>query len=106
VYVELIMPESGVYLPTVFSPNGDGVNDLFLVFASSDIQSIESLRIFDRWGNRVFEQTNFPPGQEEFGWDGTFRGQDASPGVYAVTVSYEMPDGEIRHKAVEVNLLR
>lgn len=106
VYVELIKPESGVFLPTAFSPNGDGVNDLFIVFASSDIQSIESLRIFDRWGNRVFEKTNFPPGQEEFGWDGTFRGQDASPGVYAVTVSYEMPDGEIRHKAVEVNLLR
>ena len=78
--------ESKFYLPNVFSPNTDGVNDVFQLTASDGIviQSNE-VSIFDRWGNLLYYSTDLP-----FAWDG-FSGNDAAPSavyVYAVHLQY------------------
>jgi gliding motility-associated-like protein len=68
-----------VYIPNVFSPNGDGKNDLFRPamrgFAESD------LNIYNRWGERLFQS------RDNTGWDGTYRGQPVPDGVYMYTLS-------------------
>ncbi|MEM6379438.1 MAG: gliding motility-associated C-terminal domain-containing protein [Bacteroidota bacterium] len=64
-----------VYVPTIFSPNGDDINDQFGVLGT-DIDAIKLL-IYDRWGNKVFEGN-----QEEETWDGTYKGVPAPAGVY------------------------
>ena len=64
------------YTPNIFSPNFDGVNDLFLIFPEEQV-SLFSLMIFNRWGELVFESKD--PGE---GWDGTYRGKPAPPDLY------------------------
>lgn len=71
-----------VYAPEAFSPNADGVNDLFQPFACGDI-TITSLSIFDRWGEIVFH-TNAPP----FQWDGLYKGELSPHNVYAWRIHY------------------
>lgn len=79
--------ENAVFVPNVFSPNGDGINDILRVCTSA-VLSLR-LRIFDRWGELVFETAD-----ANFGWDGTFKGQPLLPGVYAFLLLLDYPDGE------------
>ena len=58
-----------------FSPNGDGVNDILRV-RGLNLLELE-LKIFDRWGELVFETTD-----QSIGWDGTFKGKEVDPDVY------------------------
>jgi gliding motility-associated-like protein len=73
-----------VYIPNVFSPNGDGINDLFGIelVESNDIESIE-LSIYDRWGNLVFHQKSEGQISTIKYWDGSFQEKPCSVGVYA-----------------------
>ena len=52
---------------------------------------VKSFRVFDRWGELLFEDNDFAVNDINRGWDGTFRGEDATSGVYiwALTVEYE-----------------
>jgi len=93
------------YIPNAFSPNGDGVNDLFQPFLTPDLQ-IDTYRfaVFDRWGNQVFETTD--PNQ---GWDGTFRGRELPAGVYVYFVDIDFTDedgAEQLTESGEVAILR
>jgi gliding motility-associated-like protein len=95
-----------VYIPNVFSPNGDGINDVFTVFGNKDVERIVELQIFDRWGNQVFINREFPPNEINFGWGGTFRNKDMNPAVYAYWARVRYKDGtEAPHKG-DVTLVR
>ena len=59
------------YIPTAFSPNGDGINDFFTIYGNPSVERIEELLIFDRWGNQVFLNESFSANEETSGWDGT-----------------------------------
>ncbi|HLF65832.1 MAG TPA: gliding motility-associated C-terminal domain-containing protein [Saprospiraceae bacterium] len=82
----LVHVTRNVYVPNVFSPNGDAINDFFTLFASNTVvTSIEYLQIFTRWGDKVFEAKDILPAVEALGWDGTFGGfggEPLMPGVY------------------------
>ena len=73
-------PEDLIYAPNIFSPNGDGFNDDFRVL-STNIMESDFLRVFDRWGALVWESSDINEG-----WDGTYRGQPAGPGVYVYSL--------------------
>lgn len=73
-YAEVIPPLS-IFIPDAFTPNGDGINDYFCV-KGEGIQNF-TLRIFNRWGEEVFESYN--PKQQ---WDGTYQGKPAASGTY------------------------
>ncbi|NBC07203.1 MAG: T9SS type B sorting domain-containing protein, partial [Bacteroidetes bacterium] len=74
-----VQPSSLLYLPNAFSPNDDGVNDIYRAYLSSDAAWTEyRFMIFDRWGDMLYE--TFDP---EEGWDGVFRGERMNVGVYA-----------------------
>ncbi len=85
-----------VYVPNVFSPHQkDGNNDYFFPFAKAQqIKQIDQLIIFDRWGEQVFQQYDFPPNESEYGWDGTFKDKALNPGVFAYFLKYTRIDGE------------
>lgn len=82
-----------VYIPNSFSPNGDNNNDQFTVFAKNGlVESVESIQIFDRWGNQVFANENIMANDPNSGWDGTFNGNDPEPGAYAYKVGLRLID--------------
>lgn len=84
----------GVYVPTAFTPNGDGANDRLVVHGKSrQIHRIHLFRVYDRWGEQVFEARDFAPNDDAYGWDGFFRGQPAQTGVYTWYVEVEYRDG-------------
>jgi len=97
-------PQINIFIPNIFTPNGDGVNDGFTLFTDSQL-NIDRLLIFDRWGNMMFEERNVPPNDPDLGWDGRFKGQRVNPGVYVYSFHVSFPDGtkEIIHGDITVN---
>ena len=95
-----------VYIPNSFSPNGDGINDFFTAFANYAAVGIDEMRIFDRWGNKVFEVQDIGLGNELQGWNGTFRGEEAPIGVYSFMLVVSFVDGEKIIYKGDINLLR
>lgn len=73
-----------VYIPNAFSPDGDGVNDVFMV-RGKGIARVKNFRVFNRFGQVVFEKSNFDPNDPRSGWDGRINGVPASPDVYVFT---------------------
>jgi large repetitive protein len=77
--------ESGqLFIPNAFTPDGDGRNDILMV-RGKGIKTVKSFRVFNRWGQVVFERNNFPPNDKTFGWNGLINGKPASPDVYVYT---------------------
>ena len=85
--------DAHIFVPNVFSPNGDGRNDRLVIYAGPEIARFKSLMIFDRWGNFVFENSNFPKNAETIGWDGTLRGKPVQAGVFVYVLVAELVDG-------------
>lgn len=97
----------GIFIPNVFSPNADGQNDYFAIFGKTpNIQEIEQLMIYDRWGGLVFEQNNFQPNDPTLGWDGTARGKVLNSGTYVYMVRVRFLDGELVVYSGDVTLVR
>lgn len=90
-----VQPKRNVYIPNVFSPNDDGLNDKFFPFAGANVALIRDFKIFDRWGELVFENQNFQPNDARFGWDGFFQGRRMNPAVFVWFVEVEFLDGEV-----------
>jgi gliding motility-associated-like protein len=96
-----------VFPPNAFSPNGDGINDQFTLFADvPNVTAINSLRIFDRWGGQVFDGENLEPNFAAAGWDGRVDGEPASSGVYYYTASVLFLDGLVLPYSGSFTLLR
>lgn len=84
-----------VFIPNTFSPNADGTNDRFTVFGASELLRIRSLRIYDRWGDEVFEGLDLRPNDPGEGWDGTFRGKPMNAAVFGYVAELEFADGVV-----------
>ena len=89
-----------IFIPNVFSPNADGNNDRFIVYPESGVDDIESIQIFDRWGNLVFDASN------NVGWDGTIDLTPAPPGVYVYQVLVRLVDGQVKLVTGDIVLVR
>ncbi|MCB0578114.1 MAG: gliding motility-associated C-terminal domain-containing protein, partial [Phaeodactylibacter sp.] len=83
------------FIPNAFSPNEDGRNDVFFVYAGPEIRRIVTLRILDRWGNMVYSREDFLPNNPDFGWDGLFRGKLVPAGAYAFVAELELITGQV-----------
>ena len=100
VVIRVTVSESKLSFPNAFSPNGDGIND---IYKAKDYQSLVEFHayIFNRWGQKLYEWTD--PAD---GWDGTYHGKDVKDGVYFVLVKAKGADGRTYHIRRDVNLLR
>jgi len=102
----LVRPDVEVYIPNAFTPNGDGTNDLFTLFANERVVNIESMLIFDRWGALIFENKDFDHSQLEFGWDGKHKGEDLNPAVFVYTFVVTLDDGTTQRISGDITLIR
>jgi trimeric autotransporter adhesin len=85
VKIGLTCDQSEVFIPNTFTPNGDGMNDRFYVSAKG-ISLVKDMRVFNRWGQLVFEAHNVAPNDPSQGWDGTFKGVVLEPDVFVYTI--------------------
>ena len=85
VTIFVICNGANIFIPNTFSPNGDGANDIFYP-RGSGLFSIKTLRIFSRWGEVMYEKSDFNPNDISAGWNGTFKGLKLTPDVYVYTI--------------------
>jgi len=104
--VQLVLNHYAVYIPNIFSPNDDGVNDFFTINGGQDLEVVEDLTIIDRWGNQVYRQTATLGRNSDKGWDGQSQGKKVSTGVYLYTANILMNDGIERAISGMVTLIR
>lgn len=93
IIVRVICGDRNLFLPNTFSPNGDGSNERFYPRGNGMFQ-VRYLRVFNRWGEQVFERTNFAGNQSAQGWDGTFKGKPLPADVYVYTVEVVCENSE------------
>lgn len=98
--------QTKIYAPNAFSPNGDGVNDVWTLYAGPSTEKILALAVFDRWGGTVWQLTeeaaNFPID----GWGGIIDGKSAATGVYVWWAEIRLINGEVVALQGEVVLVR
>jgi len=79
------VPEFHFNVPNAFSPDGDGLNDIFLPVTDGDFQDEYSLFIYDRWGTEIFQTS-----QLGTGWNGTYKGQQCQGDIYVYLIKYQL----------------
>ena len=104
VLVEVVKNYS-IYVPNAFSPNFDGINDGFYPFTPQN-QVMTYFQVYDRWGNLVHEIRNSQTNDISAAWDGTFRGKDMNPAVFAYVLEVVFLDGHREVLSGDVSLVR
>ncbi|UEG49802.1 PKD domain-containing protein [Ferruginibacter lapsinanis] len=94
VTVFVICNGANIFMPNTFSPNGDGANDVYYP-RGTGIFSIKTLRIFGRWGELVYERSNFKANDATAAWDGTYKGIKLTPDVYVYTMDVLCENNEV-----------
>ncbi|MCF8247770.1 MAG: gliding motility-associated C-terminal domain-containing protein [Saprospiraceae bacterium] len=95
-----------VYVPNAFSPNDDGLNDIFTIYAGKSVARIKSFMVFSRWGEPVYEYLDFAPNDPAVGWNGSFRSKELQPAVYTWFAEIEFTDGRVEIYRGDVSLVR
>lgn len=90
--IRVFCTDGQVFIPNAFTPDGDGVNDILMV-RGTGIARVKTFRIFNRWGEVVFERSNFLPNNPAYGWNGKVRGKDAPPDVFVYTTEVICDNG-------------
>ena len=101
-----VVERAQVYVPNVFSPNGDGTNDILELTAHPGVREVLQFRIFDRWGNQLFGVENVDPHAQSIAWDGLFQGKQLNPAVYGYLLEVELITGRTEYISGDITLLR
>ncbi len=104
--IVLIDKDVNIFIPNIFSPNGDNINDRFTLFADDRVVKIHELKIFDRWGELMYQNYDFAPNDPNLGWDGTFRGKTVNPAVFVYYFVVEYIDGSKQLYKGDITLVR
>lgn len=98
--------DCNIYIPNVFSPNGDGINDFLEVYTGCDFEyRLKRFMVFDRWGGQVYSSAKV----NDFKWDGTYSSNPLPSGVYIWSIEYEIERNGYTERQIEtgdVTLLR
>jgi gliding motility-associated-like protein len=92
--------------PTAFTPNGDGVNDNFFIQGGEKVEEVVVFRVYDRWGELIFEGQNLETNVPEQGWGGNYRGKPCTSGTYTWYADVLFKDDETTQIKGDVILLR
>jgi gliding motility-associated-like protein len=95
----IVIGTTPLFIPNSFSPNGDGNNDIFLIYGEN-IKTV-SLKVFNRWGEKVFDS-----GSQFIGWDGTYKGKVQDPGVFVYEAQITFLDNTQTLRTGSVTLIR
>jgi len=103
VIIKVQCEETTVRIPNAFTPNNDNNNDVFMI---KGISLVKHLIIYDRWGEKVFERSNFIASDRSSCWNGTYKGNPASAGSYVYYVEMQCPAGGVFVMKGSVVLIR
>ncbi len=82
-----------LYAPNIFTPDDDGINDKWILYSAENVDLINEIYVYNRWGEKVWENFNVNTGDESEGWDGTFKGEAVNPAVFAWYAIVTLIDG-------------
>lgn len=94
-----------IFIPNIFTPNGDNINDRFFVQGKTNIGTIAVMEIFDRWGNRVYYRENLLLNDYATAWDGNFNGLPVAQGVYTYHVIMRSANSKLTHFAGDITVI-
>lgn len=97
--------EQSVFVPSAFSPNQDGTNDKHWIHGKEGTV-VENYRIYDRWGELLYEEKDFNVNDKAAGWDGIYRSKNMSAGVYIWYVEVRYENGSTQTLKGDVTLIR
>ncbi|MBK8350580.1 MAG: gliding motility-associated C-terminal domain-containing protein [Saprospirales bacterium] len=95
-----------VYMPTAFSPNNDGINDILFPLTKIKGIIIERFVIFNRWNQRIFESYNFAPNDKNFGWNGELKNTEQEVDSYTYFIRAILPDNTTKEYKGVITLLK
>ncbi len=95
-----------LYIPNIFSPNGDKINDIFYPITDPCVKIVYSWRIINRWGDLIFESVNFEPNNPDFGWNGLSKGRELPTDTYVWVAEWGYYDGRKEVRKGDVTLVR
>ena len=98
--------QSHLALPNVFTPDNDGLNDIFYVIAGKDVTAVKQFQIFNRWGEKVFEKSNVRPNEYSSGWDGNYKGKKAPMATYVYYITITLQNGTTEVNKGNITLIR
>jgi len=105
ILIKVLCQNSNIFMPNTFSPNSDGRNDVFYP-RGVGVANVKTLRIFNRWGEVIFEKHDFPANDPSSGWDGTYKGKAANNDVYIYQLEIYCQNGELIRFDGNVALIR
>ncbi|MEP6465349.1 MAG: PKD domain-containing protein [Parafilimonas sp.] len=103
--IRVVCGSTNVFIPNTFSPNKDGMNDVFFP-RGKGLFNIKSFRVFNRWGQIVFERFNTVPNNANDGWNGSFNGKPLPSDVYVYIMEVECENNIIIPFKGNVTLVR
>ncbi|MEO1260806.1 MAG: gliding motility-associated C-terminal domain-containing protein [Bacteroidota bacterium] len=95
-----------VYFPNAFSPNDDGINDIFFIGTGKAVSEIISFQVFSRWGELVYDGKNLPINDPTAGWNGIFNDDKMDAGVFLWTAEIGFIDGVIERYSGDITLIK
>ena len=105
VTIFLFCDASQVFIPNTFTPNGDGENDIFYP-RGAGVRTIKTFRIYNRWGELLFERTNISLNDVANAWDGSFNGTPPRADVYVYLIDAVCDTGEPIFIKGDVTIIR
>ena len=82
-----------IYVPDIFTPNDDGINDRLVIYTGNNVTQIKTLSILDRWGDVVYEVSNYTGGDPNLAWNGRAHETKVAPGVYLFMAEIALNNG-------------
>jgi|GEM_PF-1978601 gliding motility-associated-like protein len=99
--------DKDIFVPNVFTPNGDGKNDRVEISVSKNVKQLIEFVIYDRWGNQVYSASQIgDPENRPPGWDGEFQSRPVNPGIFVYYLKYTLQNGKTYIKKGDIALLR
>lgn len=94
--------QNNIYIPNIFTPNGDGINDSWNIFTTNTVDNILSLQVYDRWGNLIREWKD----RKNISWDGRFKGKELNSSVFIYIIEYRTAYGNNIRTSGDFTLLK
>lgn len=102
-----VLKNRDLFAPNIMNTSSANFeNRYFTIYGSNQVLEVEELKIYDRWGNQVFVNRNFPAGVEEEGWKGMYKQRPAMEGVYSWIAHVVFLDNEVKQINGSFTLLR
>ena len=98
--------DRNIFIPNAISPNFDGINDKFIIYGGVGVANINMIRIFDRWGDMVYENGSLQLNSSDEAWDGSYNNQMMNDQVLVYVIEVLFTDGEIEIFKGDLTLMR